>query len=170
VALVALLTGVGYWQYHVNTRAAQPRWQTMQAYFDQTVASGFNPQAPDETDALFANACNERLGQAVMARTLPEESRLLGIDHTHILSTETVVLYAKVNEQPVLVFAERVDATRSAQPMQGNLNRHQKQVGGIMLYEVSRLENPQLLNHFFTSDRKNSPLSQHRRGEAVITS
>jgi hypothetical protein len=160
VALAAsLLLVLGVW---TAWRAGQPNtfedypvspnWYSMEMVYRMETAKGFKPQWVCDSERELATTYWQQLDQP-LAIPIPAEKKGWGLSYFNTLSPKTVVLLAKVNDTPVMVFAdraERADKEKDVVPSpESNLKAHRRQVGDLVLYEVSPLPKPHLLDEFY---------------------
>lgn len=89
------------------------------------------------------------VGSALRLRTAPRDVELLGLSHVDVLSTQTLVLRAKVEGREVLVFADRVSndsPSSAAKCAKSGIHMYRRQIGDVVLYEMSPLDKPRLLD------------------------
>lgn len=155
-AMLLFAVSIGIIYSHLRSGASVPEeplaMQTMQDYYDQAVGDGFKPGWICEDDGEFARTFAYRLGQPVLASVMPDGVKLLGLGYGRVLSSRTVTVFAQTKGKPVLVFAEPVTAPRSPAALRPGLNRYRRELGLVVLFEVSPLAEPHLLEHFFVPD------------------
>jgi hypothetical protein len=158
VAVAAsLLLVLGVWSAwratrprHVEDYPAQVAWYPMETIYRMETRKGFNPQWVCSTERELATTYWLQLNQP-LAVPIPPEKKGWGLSYYNTLSPKTVALLAKVNDTPVMVFADRKEAEVLPAP-DSNLHAHRRKVGEIVLYEVSPLPKPYLLDHFYVPD------------------
>jgi hypothetical protein len=147
-----LLIGVGsVWVWIGSSGEADPYaglpWRSMEMFYRIETQKGFEPMWACDTDQRFASTFHSALGQAMRLRPLPQGVRMLGLSYSHTLSPRTVCMLARANGTPVVVFADRLE--RDTPPVlsaESGLRAHRRAVGALVLYEVSPLESPRLLD------------------------
>ena len=119
---------------------SQPLTQIYQA----TVAQGFEPYYECREPDRFAYTFEQRQGIPVHLDPMPSGSRMLGLSYSGGLTRDTTVMLCRVDEQPVMVFVDRVSADQpnaaTANQTDG-LHIHRGQRGGLVMYEVTPFEN-----------------------------
>lgn len=154
VASIALVT----WR---ALQPAPPRWGTgyqeevihgeMIEVYDQLIASGFTPlwECPPP---LFHATLAGRFGQGVDMGEFPADVQALGLSYADSLSRATLILLARVDNRPVVVFIDRAENARHLAddvsddlPDGKRLHTHRKTVGDIVLIELSPLDQPYML-------------------------
>ena len=62
---------------------------------------------------------------------------------------------ARVHGQPVIVFVDRIRAEREQQqlPPNSELHLYRREVGKLVLYELSPLDRPYVLDSFYIPDK-----------------
>ncbi len=158
-AVLLLAVGTGFWwgwlrepdSHAVDAQgyAVQP-WRTFEMVYHDEVAGGFKCDWECKTDREFAGTFHKRFGQGLLLGQLPAGVRTLGLSYCNTLSKKTVILLATVDDAKVLVFIDQPghydDATIS-----GNSNLHlfKRQVGKLILCELTPLDQPRLLDAFY---------------------
>ena len=115
------------------------------------VANDMRPGWLCKDNEEFGNYFQNRLGQKLFLYPTPTNAQLLGVSFTGGVSPQTMGVLAKVDGQPVVVFADRASA-KPKEPLlrdASGLHVHTRQVGDITLYEVSPHAKPHLLDIFF---------------------
>ncbi len=133
----------------VDPYAPQP-WRSPAVAYRFEVDRGFSPDWVCETDRQFRAAFQRRFSRPLLLGELPEGLAALGLAYRNVITPRTVVLLARVRETDVLVLVDRADADsgQSVTPA-SDLYLHRRLLGGLVLYELSPLDEPHLLRHFF---------------------
>ncbi len=133
----------------VDPYAPQP-WRAPAVAYQFEVDRGFSPDWVCETDRQFRAAFQRRFRRPLLLGKLPEGVAALGLAYRNVITPRTVVLLARVRETDVLVLVDRADADsgQSVTPP-SDLHLHRRLLGGLVLYELSPLDEPHLLRHFF---------------------
>ncbi len=156
----ALVAGVfGGW---LTWNALQPSsvsnpygpWRSIEVVYADSVANGMKPEWTCDNELEFAVSIRNHFGQAaVFSFELPDGMAALGLAYCNSISRRTVCLLAEVNDEPVIVFIDRVE-TDSGQTIEesSGLNLFSRRIGRLVLYELSPLEKPALLELFYDPD------------------
>jgi len=130
-----------------------PPWKSLAALYQDKIADGGRPDWVCDDDAEFRRAFLGQYGQALQLEPLPEGVVAAGLCYANTISERTMMVLARVEDRPVIVFVDRLDhdAGQSLPPDAG-LHLHRAVVGRLVLYEVSPLERPALLEHFFVPE------------------
>ncbi len=156
----ALVAGVfGGW---LTWNALQPSgvsnsygpWRSIEVVYADSVANDMEPEWTCDTESEFADSIRNHFGQAaVIPFELPDGTAALGLAYCNSISKRTVYLLAEVNNEPVIVFIDRVE-TDSGQTIEesSGLNLFSRRIGRLVLYELSPLEKPALLELFYDPD------------------
>ncbi len=148
-ALIAIC-GLAGWRFMVNSEGdAQPDYSTMASAYQTEVSRGFKPLWVCEDDAEFARTFKDRLGQSLLMKPLPQGVRAIGLSYAEIISGKTTFLLANVDGDEVIVFIDNASHGPQSLPSGSRLHLHARQVGSLMLYEVSRLDRAWLLDAFY---------------------
>jgi hypothetical protein len=154
VLFFAISMGVVYWQYRseFGSRPASDsptyavKVKTMQAYYDEAIASGFEPGWVCSGEQ-FESTFRSRFGQRIVLDNLPANVKISGLGYANIRTAQTVSVYARVDNQPVLLFVEPASATGELSPMSEGFYRHERAMGRLLIYEVSQFQVPQILDY-----------------------
>ena len=60
---------------------------------------------------------------------------------------QTIAVFASVDDKPVLLFVEPIAATGELSPMKNGSYRHERELGQMLIYEVSPFADPRILKH-----------------------
>jgi hypothetical protein len=123
-------------------------------YYQRKVNAGFKPSWVCKSATEFADSFRARFGQPLLLRALPGEVKASGIDYAHTLTARTLAVLMSVEEQPVLVL---VDTTAGKQGSlrttnSAGLGVFRRDIGRLVLYEVSPFDQPRVLDLFFDPD------------------
>ena len=154
VAAVLLLGVVGAWQVYrvvtgpTGTYDPGPHRTLVQAY-QATLDKGFRSDWTCRDDAEFALTFFDQFGQMLsMNPPLPDHTLALGLEYYDILSHKTIGMLARVSEQPVMIFIDRLENDKQAvPPIEDGMHIFRRELGDLVLYEVTPLDHPGLLNH-----------------------
>ena len=125
-------------------------WASFETVYRAEVAGGLEPLWVCETDEEFGSTFADRFGQKLLLAQLPAGTEALGLSYCHSLTPRTTYLLATAQGRPVIVFIDLAEHDRGrARPDVGDLNLYRREVGRLVLYEVSGLETPILLDHFY---------------------
>ncbi len=110
--------------------------------YTRLVNAGFKPEFVCTTDEEFEKTVRDRFGQGLLIE--PSEGLTLlgwgygsGYSGTP-LTRDTLVLLARSNEAPVVVFMDHAKNDREIeQPKEPGLHLHKRRIGRLVLYEVS---------------------------------
>ncbi len=161
-AALAVIVGAWLiWQAGVVGRAAPSRTPprlTMAEVYRAEVAAGLVPKWRCDDEQEFADSIGGRFGQPLVLASLPADVEALGLCYANTLSPSTLHVLARRGGRPIVVFVDRIERDRPAAldtAGDGELNVFRATVGGLVLYEVSPLEAPVLLDHFKVAPDRN---------------
>ena len=129
-------------------------WRSIEVVYADAVAIDMKPEWTCDTVPEFADSIRNHFGQAaVIPFDLPDGMAALGLAYGNSISRRTVCLLAEVNDEPVIVFIDRVEAD-SGQTIEesSGLTLFSRRIGRLVLYELSPLEKPALLELFYDPD------------------
>ena len=87
-----------------------------------------------------------------MGRPASRKSRIsIGWTRTNVLTKRTQVLLSTVDGEPVIVLVDTLGADKliDEPAADSGLTMHRRELGGMVLYEVSKLDGPRLLPLFY---------------------
>jgi len=122
------------------------------------LATDWKPEFECTTQQEFADVVKKRLGSPLVLATVPD---LKAIGWTYparfrgkIVGDKTMILLTNVGEAKVLVLMDQAasDRTLTVDPA-SKLSVFRRQVGDIVLYEVTPLSEPRVLEHFYNPDK-----------------
>jgi hypothetical protein len=123
--------------------------ETMGAFYDRKVAEGFTPEWKCEDDQEFIRSFRHQLFQPLLLMTPPPGHSMGGLGYANILSPHSMYMLAHVGDERVVVFVDRLDADRNLPPLDDpRLKRFRREVGELVLYEVTPLDEPRFLQLF----------------------
>jgi hypothetical protein len=132
---------------------ARQAHRTMQQVYADELASGFEPDWICEDDQEFESAFAMRFQQPLLLQPLPETMAASGLAYSNTISTDTIYLLASVRDEPVLVFVDKLERVETPPTLSDPaLHVHRRVVGDLVLYEVSRLPEPTVIEYFFNPE------------------
>lgn len=141
-AIVLITLSIAAWQMNMPTGGGGlPRTDLAELY-QKAVEGGFKPAFVCTTDHEFATTIADRFGQPMLVAAAPNIELIgwaYGPNYKALtLTRDTLVLLAKVDQKPTLVFIDRRDkATRPPKfSRTGGLSMHKKELGDLIMYEV----------------------------------
>jgi len=119
----------------------------MIAVYEADVAGGFEPEWVCETPAIFAETFREHYGQALEQPEPSEGFTLIGLGYSSTISERTTRILARVEGAPVLVFVDRREVDRGPRRLPEGVPLHlfRRDVGRLVLYELTPLDAPRVL-------------------------
>ncbi|CAN5561015.1 hypothetical protein BH09PLA1_BH09PLA1_00820 [soil metagenome] len=114
------------------------------------VDSGFHCDWECKSQSEFAAYFATGFGQPLQMKDPPAEVASIGLKYTGGITPYTISYMAKVNGQPVMVFADKLDSD-PGQVLANAKGLHifKRTIGSLVLYEVSPLKEPKLLDLFY---------------------
>lgn len=155
IAAVLLLGLLGSWQiYRFLTAGPTGRYdpgppRSLADAYQHTLEEGFEAKWVCRDDREFALVFLDHLGDMLsMNPPLPTGIEALGLKYLNVVSPRTISMLARVNGTPIMVFIDRIerdrDTDREAPP---GLNFFRRELGSLVLYEVTPLDEPALVTH-----------------------
>ncbi len=106
-----------------------------------------------ENDEEFADSFFKSYRQRLLLAQLPDRVSALGLAYCNSITLKTTYLLATVEGEPVIVFVDRGDRDAGQTLSSGSdLHLYSRHVGSLVLYELSPLDQPRLLDHFYDPD------------------
>jgi hypothetical protein len=105
-----------------------------------------------ENDQEFADTFANRFEQPLLMRQPDPSAKIeaLGLDYGRAISPSTVYLLANIEDKKALVFIDRLANDQPQVLAQGcGLHLHRRELPPLVLYELSPLPQPQLLELFY---------------------
>jgi hypothetical protein len=152
-AAVLALAAVGIWYFSSapqptpKSPIVQPTAQgpSLRRQFRNEVASGFVPETVCTTPEQFQGWVTEKFGEPLRPGAVPKSVQFVGWNYSSTLSAYTGVLLAKVDAQPVIVLMDKAENDRPPREDDGSEHIFRRQIGNLVLYEVSTLAEPKIL-------------------------
>ncbi len=152
---------VGIWLVDQSLRQTGPPsytpepWRSLETAYNDWLADGFEAMWVCADDREFVDTFRSTYHQGLLLATLPQGTTALGLAYCNSISSRTTCLLATVDGTPVVVFVDRVEADHP-QPQPEGLFLHRRRIDKLVLYELSPLEQPAVLQWFSNPDNKGS--------------
>ena len=136
---------------------AEPNYdpnQPLADIYQMTVAQGFKPKWVCDNPEEFASTFQKRQGQPLVLAALPAGTKMEGLTYVGGLSRYTTTMLARADGKPVMVFVDRADSDpHPAEPAaKTGLHLFRKQLGSLVLYEISSLDHPAVMDYLELAD------------------
>jgi hypothetical protein len=138
--------------------------QPLDVAYRAEVKSGFKCDWECKTDSEFAMTFTAQLGQPLLMKALPAQVSSLGLSYVGGISPRSIGYLAKVEGKPVMVFVDQThaDGGQALSSPEG-LHLFKREVGSLVLYEVTPLEKSHLLDLFYVPEAAT-------KGPPIVTS
>lgn len=155
LAIVAVAAAIAWavvgWQYFGLQQGQDefdPRMPLADIY-RLRVESGFQPAWLCDDDRQFYDTFLGRQGQGLLLAELPPDRHMVGLAYCGGLSHLTTAMLARVDSRPVMLFVDRLadDAPQVEPPAGSGLRLFRKQLGPLVIYEVSPFDSPTMLDY-----------------------
>jgi anti-sigma factor RsiW len=151
LAAAVCLAAAGIWATYVNLTT--PSFEKFLGPAE-VYAMVDKPEFVCKNDQEFADAVEKRLGQPLVLAAAPGIEALgwaYGDDYNgKIVGAKTMVLINRVGDQKVLVFMDRKRDDRTiAVPAGSGLNLHRREIGSLVVYEVTPLPKAEVIDHLY---------------------
>jgi hypothetical protein len=133
---------------------SRARTETFAQTFQRTVSEGFKPGWVCETEQEFADSFRQRVERPVLLRELPSDVVATGLAYSlRSMSAHTLMLLARVDDTPVMVFVDQqANDPGDLDEEAPGLHIHRRELDTLVLYEVSSLPTPRVLDHLYIPD------------------
>jgi hypothetical protein len=136
---------------------AEPNYdpnQPLAAIYQATLAQGFKPKWVCDNAEEFASTFQKRQGQPLLLAALPAGTKMEGLTYVGGLSRYTTTMLARADGKPVMVFVDRTDTDpHPAEPAaRTGLHLFRKQLGSLVLYEISPIDHPAVMDYLELAD------------------
>lgn len=154
-----IVWGMLAWQFLAKD-SKTPRYNPnipLATIYETRVAEGFRPTWVCEDDRQFASTFLTRQGQGLLLSAMPEGRKMVGLTYCGGLSRYTTTMLARVEGTPVMVFVDRASAdNHPAQPPgETGLHLFRKELGPLVLYELTPLDRPRVMDYLYPADVPN---------------
>lgn len=130
-------------------------WMRFEGWYRMAVKEGFEPDVVCTTEPQFKEFTRKQLGQPLLLANVPSSVAALGWSYANCLSPDTATLLVRVDRRPVMVFMDKLSNDKSMQIDPGTgLRAFRRVVDAVVLYEVTPLAQPRVLDLFVNPDRK----------------
>ncbi|MFG0283871.1 MAG: anti-sigma factor family protein [Phycisphaerales bacterium JB039] len=160
-AVIVILAGAGFWFRHsISQRNTFNPMRSPERIYDRLVRAGFEPEFVCEPGPEFVAAVADRFGEGldiepaagvrVIGWAYDSDRPAAGSAYTGtILSEDMLILMAYVQEQPVIVLMDRLEADDRPRLAPGSdLHQFRRRLDDFVLYEVTPLGRARLLRDF----------------------
>jgi anti-sigma factor RsiW len=151
IAIVVSGAVLGWFKLRPTTSGAydSAQWRTLaQVYADLD-----GPQFVPDSQAQFASMFAGRFGQAILFDDAAPDASVQGIAFCHSISRDTVCLFGSAGGRKALVFVDRLERdTRPQVPPDSGLYVFRRELGDLVLYEVSQNDRAKLLNWVYKQE------------------
>ncbi len=132
---------------------APQAWRSMQQVYEDERADGFLPDWVCRDDLEFQETFRSQLGQRMLLNSLPEGVAAIGLSYSNTISPWTICLLSEAADEEIIVFIDRLDQDSDTKLVaQSGLYLHRKVIGELVLYELSPLDSPRVIQHFHDPD------------------
>ncbi len=155
IAALLAIVAFGAWHTWVEWRGNAPRdlyapqpWRGFATVYEDRLAGGFMPDWVCRDDRQFRRTFAKQLGQPLLLAPLPPDIQMGGLAYSNTVSPLTINVLMHVSGKPVIVFVDRKEKDSSiAAPPEG-LHLFRGEIGDLVLYEMSPLDEPRVLSYF----------------------
>jgi hypothetical protein len=123
-------------------------WRSLETVYHDTVAAGFDPGWVCADDREFALTFRSLHHQGLLLADTPPGVETVGLAYCNSITPRTVCILARVGGEPVIVFVDRVERDAGQPPPPAGLNLFRRQIGRLVLYELSPIAEPSVLPWF----------------------
>jgi hypothetical protein len=122
--------------------------------YRETVDHGFEPYYICEDDERFRSTFYHRHGQALRLADLPAGRQMVGLSYLPAISRHSTAMLAKVDQQPVIVFVDKLSRDRPIEtpPETSGLRMFRRELSGLVLYEITPFDEPRMISFLLPAD------------------
>ena len=126
--------------------------------YQKCIADGFQPKWVCDDDQDFAETFQKRQGVPLLLKPDAQEM-MVGLSYLKGITSQTTTMLARIDDQPILVFVDSLARdTHPEQPSSGSgLKLFRQELGGLVLYEITPLSEPLVLEHFYIPELTSLP-------------
>jgi hypothetical protein len=135
----------------------QQPWRSLETVYRDTVAAGFEPRWVCADDREFALTFRSLHHQGLVLADTPPSIEAVGLSYCNSITPGTIGVLVRVDGKPVVVFVDRVERDAGQPRPPEGLNLFRRQIGRLVLYELSPLQEPSVLPWFRDPDEENRP-------------
>jgi hypothetical protein len=156
IAAAIILAGAGAWLLWQNVRPAPTggyasgQWRSLEtAYAELT-----KPAWVCDSDAEFQGVFAGRFNQPLLFSDPPGEPAMAGLAYCHTLTRDTVCMIGSADANSrIVVFIDRLERDNHPTLADGSgLHLFRRELGKLVLYEISPKTTPTLLESFYIPD------------------
>jgi hypothetical protein len=143
-AAVAVVAAGAWWFVGRGPSGPDP----LEAEYRQVVAAGFVPTVVCTTDEQFRNWVNDKFGEPLQPKPERGDVQYVGWNASRVLSSYSGLLLARVGDDESVVLIDRAVAEdeRLPAPADPSLHQYRRVFGGLVLYEITPLDRPAVLD------------------------
>ena len=130
-------------------------WRSLDTVYRDTVAGGFEPAWVCADDREFTLTFRSVHHQGLLLAETPPHIAAVGLSYCNSITPRTICVMARVHGEPVIVFVDGVERDTGQTHPSGGLNVFRRQIGRLVLYELSPLAEPSVLPLFYDPDVEN---------------
>jgi hypothetical protein len=116
--------------------------------YRETVEHGFEPYYVCEDEERFRSTFFHRHGEALKLADLPAGRQMVGLSYLPAISRHSTAMLAKVDQQPVIVFVDKLSRDRpiEAPSEASGLRMFRRELGSLVLYEITPFDEPRMIS------------------------
>jgi hypothetical protein len=149
ILALGLLGGYRIVSFLIPDQEEYPRreWQSLENWFAEAVSKNLKPDWVCRDEEEFRLTISRRLGQPLALAKLPDGITVGGLAYANAISERTLMILGRVHGDPAIVFVDRTaHDSHQALSSDSDLHMFRRHLGDLVLYEVSRLDRPILLD------------------------
>lgn len=158
VAAAIVLAGAGAWLVWQNVRPAPMssyavgEWRSLETAYTELTKPAWVCDSNEEFESVFAG----RFNQPLLFKEPPGEPTMAGLAYCHTITRDTVCMVGSADASSrVVVFIDRLE--RDNHPVledDGCLHLFRRELGKLVLYEISPKDHSTLLDWFYIPEGK----------------
>jgi hypothetical protein len=121
--------------------------------YHETVNNGFEPSYAGINADRIRDTFYHRHGQALKLGQLPADCRVEGISYVPAVSQHSTAVLARVQDQPVMVFVDKLARDPGEPSLAGRgLRLFRAELNELVIYEITPLAEPRLISLLLPTD------------------
>lgn len=163
-ALLAFAVAGAWWNFGTMFSKPEDRyppqpWRSLETVYQESVRQAMQPSWVCKSNDEFATYFRHATGERILLAQTPSNVKVFGLSHCNCITPSTIYLLAEVDGSPVVVFADRGNRDNGQSIAQtSGLNLFQRRLEGAVLYELTPLDRPALLDLFVIEGVPGAPL------------
>ncbi|MGI9427842.1 MAG: hypothetical protein ACR2NM_04245 [Bythopirellula sp.] len=146
------------WKFYLQSDDDGYQQVALADIYQKCVADGFRPKWVCDDDREFAETFQRRQGKPLLLKPAAKDL-MVGLSYLKGITSRTTTMLARVDGEPILVFVDILQRdSKPAKPAwSSGLNLFRQELAGLVLYEVTPLDQPRVLANFYIPESTELP-------------